>query len=59
MVRFSLATVIVRSGSVPTAVMEFTVVVLPAVPTLIVGADTFPSGVYVAVPEDALLTVAV
>ena len=58
-VRFSLATVVVSVGSVPTLVMLFTVVVDPAVATLMVGAETVPAGVYVAVPEEAALTVAV
>ena len=44
-VRFSLATVVVRVGSVPTSVIEFTVVVEPAEATLIVGAETVPAGV--------------
>ena len=59
MVRFSLATVVVSEGSVPTFVMLFTVVVVPADATLIVGAETVPAGVYVAVPEVAAETVAV
>ena len=42
-----------------TLVGFFIVVVLPAVLTLIVGCDTVPAGVYVAVPDDAALTVAV
>ena len=58
-VRTSFATVAVKLGRVPTAVMEFTVVVEPAVARLIVGAATEPLGVYVAVPEDAGETVAV
>ena len=58
-VKTSPDTDVVRLGSVPTAVIEFTVVVEPALATLIVGALTEPAGVYVAVPDDAGDTVAV
>ncbi len=45
MVRISFATVSVNEGKDPTAVIEFTVVVDPAVFTLIVGVETEPDGV--------------
>lgn len=44
MVRVSFATVVVRLGSVPAFVSDFTVVVEPAFFTLIVGASTDPPG---------------
>ena len=58
-VNISFATVVVNSGKVPTAVIEFTVVIPPAVDTEIVGAATLPAGVYVDSPDCAGATVAV
>lgn len=45
MVRVSPDTDVLRLGSVPTAVIEFTVVVEPAEFRLIVGVLTLPAGV--------------
>lgn len=58
-VKSSPLTLVERLGKVPTSVIEFTVVVAPAVFTLIVGVPTVPLGVYVVVPDAAADTVAV